>query len=165
MLYKIFSLTTLFRFINFAAFAGLVVYLFNRYLLPSVRKQIHEKKLLLQNLETQKQGLKYQLSNLDQALEQQNFLAQELNHKIALWAHHVSTINEQNLQEQIANQAKIDKRTKIKNEKLTFELLNKKLIPSIITRVEHDLTQKFNQEDHTKKYIDTILRFIEESSQ
>ncbi len=165
MLYKVFSLTTFFRLVNFIAFAGLAVYLFKRYLLPSLYKQIHEKKLLLQNLEHQKQGIKYQLNNLDQAIEQQNFLGQELTQKIKIWATYVHTKNEQEQLEQRINQAKIDKKTEIKNQKLLFEHANKEFVPKLIKTVEHELAQEFEQPDQAKKYSNTILRFIEESSQ
>lgn len=157
-------MTTFFRLLNFGAFAGLAVYLYKRYLLPSVLKQIHEKKLLLQNLENQKQGIKYQLNNLDQALEQQHHLEQEFNHKIDLWAAKVRSKNERDQLEYKANQEKIDKQTEIKNKKLTFELANKRVVPTILKTVEYTLTKEFEQPQHAQKYNNDILRFIEESS-
>lgn len=164
MLYNILSLTTAFKFINFAAFIGLGVYLFKRYLLPSLKKQLHEKKVLLQNLENQKQGIKYQLNNLDQAIEQQRYLAEELKRKIAIWTSSVHANNERALHEQATNQAKIDSNNELKNQRLIFEQMNKKLVPKIVAAVKRDLTHEFEQPELINKYMNDILRFIEKSS-
>jgi hypothetical protein len=164
MLSNLISLTTAFRFINFGAFIGLVIYGYKRYLLPSLLKQIHEKKLLLQNLENQKQGIKYQLSNLDQALEQQHHLAQELTKKIGIWSENVHIQQQQEAEESRVNRDALLKLSELKNKKIAFDRTTKKVVPRVIKDLEHDLTQHFEHQAPAQKYIDDIIGFIKEST-
>jgi hypothetical protein len=164
MLNSLFSLTTIFRFINFGVFLGLVIYGYKRYLLPAVLKQIHEKKLLLQNLENQKQGIKYQLSNLDQAIEHQQYLAQDLTQKIGAWSESVQAHYKQENNEFVHIQNVLTKQTALKNQKIAFEEATKKIVPVVLTALEHDLAQYFEHHNNAQKYNGDILRFIEEST-
>lgn len=165
MLNNLFSLTTAFRFINFGVFLGLVVYCYKKYLLPSINKQIHEKKLLLQNLENQKQGIKYQLSNLDQAIDHQKHLAQNLSNKINIWSEGVNAQRQRDYETKNALLKTMINQAAIKSQKVAFEAATKKIVPEVLKNLEEDLTQYFEQNEHAREYNGDILRFIEESKQ
>ena len=165
MFHDIFSSNVIFRIINFAAFMGLFAFLFKRKLLPSIKKQIQEKKLLLQNLEQQKQGVKYQHSNLDNAIEQQEHLAIELQKKIMLWQMQLKQEQEQlNKQKTIMQEAIKIKAQKQKQER-ALKQLNKIIAPRALEQVEHTMKQEFADNARNEAFIRDIIIFIQESTQ
>lgn len=162
MFLDIFSSKVLFRIINFAAFIGFFGYLFKRSLLPSIRKQIQEKKLLIQNLEQQKQGIKYQHSNLDNAIEQQEHLAADLSQKIDLWNIKVAEWTQQMQEEEKKIRKSMQERELIQSHEQTRTKLNKEVLPQVIKNVEKDLTEYFDQPENNKAFIDNIVALIQE---
>jgi hypothetical protein len=164
MLANFFSSAVLFRIINFAAFIGFCVFLFKHYFLPSIKKQIQEKKLLLQNLEQQKQGIKYLHNNLDNAIEQQKHLADELTEKITLWRTNVLHQQGQAQESQKLVLEKMHKKITQQNQEQDLVQLNKKIIPSVIKEVRETLAHHFGNNDASQPFIKDIITFIQESS-
>lgn len=164
MFHNLLTAKILFRVINFAAFIGLIAFLFKRNLLPAIKKQIQEKKLLLQNLEQQKQGIKYQHNNIDNALEQQKHLADELIAKINLWRTKVEEKQIHEYEQRKALLLKIQEKTFKQSQEQALFHLNKTLVPKVLSHVEQKLTEKFESNDHGQLYIKDIIGFLQESN-
>lgn len=164
MLYNIFSSVTLFRFINFGAFILFFGYLFKRYMLPSIKQQIQEKNLLIQNLEHQKQGIKYQHNNLDNALEQQDYLAASLTQKIAVWNDKVIELDAQELHEQKAILKTMQQNELIQSHEQARTKLNQETVPRVLMHVEKDLHDYFSNPHHNQDFIKDIISFLQERS-
>lgn len=164
MFHKLLNITVLFRIINFAAFIGFFAFLFKQRLLPSIKKQIQEKNLLLQNLEHQKQGIRYQHSNLDNALEQQKHLADELIKKINLWHARVEEKQAHAYEEEKKIVAKLQEKKLIQTKEQAFVQLNKNIVPNALSYCEENLAQQFAHNDQGQSYIDDIVTFLQESN-
>lgn len=164
MFHNVLSTAFIFRLINFGALMAFFAYVFKRTMVPSIKKQIQEKKLLLQNLEQQKQGIKYQHSNLDSALEQQHYLGILLNKKIKIWSTHVEHQTKLKQEEMRILQKKMHEKALIQNQVQTFKQLTKSLIPEIIVDMEKKLGEEFSHPEQGQKFIKDIIGSLQESS-
>jgi predicted transglutaminase-like protease len=132
-------------------------------MLPSIKKQIQEKNLLLQNLEQQKQGIKYQNNNIDNAREQQKHLADELISKITIWRAKVEEKQLHDLEEQKKIAKQIQARNYTQQQEQFLKQINKKIIPDVLKNVEENLIAEFALNAESQSYIKNIVDFLEES--
>ncbi len=151
-----------FQLLNFASFTLFIGFLFKKYALPSIRQHIKEKKMLIHTLEQQKQDIKYLQNNLESALEQQHYIAQELTKKIYFWQSHVHHCQEEIQKQQRHIQEQMAHKKHTQQQELLLYYFNLHAIPPMITGVEEALKQEFSSVDVHTDFLKKITTFIKE---
>lgn len=132
------AMTIFFRILNFLLFFGLGYYLFYRYLLDGIRKNILNRKKALQELENTYQVLREGQEKIAQEIAAQHNESEYLVSKIKTWALHVKN-EEEALFDRIKMYQEQQKKRHIKQQEYQG-----------FRKIAHGVTKKALAETHKK---------------
>lgn len=141
-----------------------IKFLFKKYALPSIKEQVKEKNMLIQNLEQQKQDIKYLQNNLENALEHQQYIAQELTKKIHLWQSHTHQLEQEQQKQYSSIQEQLVQKKNKQQQELLVHYFNVTTVPVILGHVEESLLKEFSSADAQKNFLNNIITVIKEQN-
>ncbi len=153
-----------FRLINFFSLGALFVYGFWKYVLPTVYLQLQEADAQDEELLSKQSILEADYTELDESILRDEKVTQELHEKILLWSASInSTVHARSEEKKrVIRKLEVD-RVAQENSKALLKL-QKEVARDAIIDSQKELQSRFKDIDEQKKYIDTILMFMKESS-
>jgi len=157
-------ITFIFRIINLSIVVSIVIYIFKRFVLENIKKQIAENKENLKRLEEKNIKLSQRSLQLDKEIINQEKLSEELLEKIKEWKINFDQMQNRNLLEIEKIKEKVEVKLKIKTEQLTFEELKKRSFLMAILEAQKKLKEEFEliepKMNYQKKLIEVMKREI-----
>ena len=154
-------LSIFFKLLNFGILIGLGVYVFKRYLLPSIGQEIAENQEALQQLQRNNEQLKEDQKKVEARLDEQAALCLSLGSKIERWklAHDNHLRRQQESCQQLRQ--KIEKKVAVQEQNLAREMLNKKVLPGAIVQAQELLQKTYESESEGRQYILHVMKYLE----
>lgn len=146
-----------FRFINLGVIIGLILFVFKKYMLSSIKAKMYAQKALFASLQKSFHMLtrKYQL--LDREINQEQQLQFELKEKIMRWRARVEEEHDQLVAQRAERNQLLAAQMKEQVKRVQEQILFKKLLPDVIEQAHKQLEQQFANEKEQEKYITSTL--------
>jgi len=155
--------STIFRFINFAVFAGLLVYLFKKYALPQVKEKLVEKYAFFKDLENQYKNLINQNEVAKNEIKDQDNLFEVLKKKITLWNKSCDKENKAREKElELIIQYHKDRLEK-QTQNIQHQKLLEEVFPRVIAGTYKQLEEKFSKKQESEKFLNNIIGYMKKS--
>lgn len=150
--------TSAFRVINFAVLVGLAYYLYKRYFKNRIDDKMTQKEALLKGLEEQGYFLEGKAHDLEMQLKEQEITGNRLKEKMQDWTDAVTQEHHKYQEEQRIFAAKAAARVQKKNELLAQQVLQKEILPPVLTKAHNELVKQFDNGVESKQYVHTIIQ-------
>lgn len=147
----------IFSILNFLSIIVVAIYVFYKYILPSVLKAFEEDKTSLKALFDQENDLITFDRELDQSILDQNELGKRLSLKFKEWQSVVQLEKEEKFNQSIKYNSEINNRLKIQSDNYKTQKIKEQLKPDILKNLEINLNNYFEDPDNVDKYFDSIL--------
>ena len=155
----------IFRFLNFAAFIALIVYLFKNYALDQIKEKIAEKFALFKGLETQRKDLINQNQVAKKEIEDQDDLFALLQKKIKTWNNSCRQATKEKNEELASIKEYHKVRLEQQSANIKQQRLLKKVLPGVITNTYQQLEQKFSKKEESQKFLKDIIGYMKKSTE
>lgn len=147
----------IFSILNFLSIIVVAIYVFYKYILPSVFKAFEEDKMSLKALFDQENDLITFDRELDQSILDQNELGKRLSLKFEEWQSVVQLEKKEKLNQALKYHSEINNRLKIQSDNYKTQKIKEQLKPDILRNLEMNLNNYFEDPDNVDKYFDSIL--------
>ncbi len=154
----------IFRFINFAIVIFLIIYVFKKYLLSVIKKQILEKNEKFIRLKERYFELVKKYSNLDKEIINQKESSNNLINKINVWNNFVDNqIKDKNVQ-QDKIKLKLNEKFKKMEQKILKDHITEKIVPEAIQEAKNKLEKEFQIDDNALKYQNNLIELLKKNN-
>lgn len=152
---------TVFKLINFGIFAGLVIHLSRKYLVPMVQERIHQEKLKQKFQQDHIHGLEQEIVTIQTRTQEQQKYAKQLFEKIQRWSRAVNHWQDKREQEQQRCRSLTAARVKQAQKGMQQNYITKKIMSNIITQLENDTKNYYQDPIHAQAAITSIITSLE----
>lgn len=153
-----FSVTFLFRILNFLLLVGLAVYIFYRYFYASFKAHMATRQAALHHLEEQKNILAVEQTNLDHAMQEQTTMYNDLVTKLHQWRACVAKHMIDRKHEQELRRNELFMRMRQRSTFVDQERLKKIVTPHVLRNAQVQLQQFFVVPQHQNAYINAVFK-------
>lgn len=153
--------TFIFRLINTAVLAAIIWYLLKKYVLKSIADSIAARSAAIHNLEQQNASLQHKQQKLKAHLIEQDALCRELLEKVTAWQQAIVEEKKVHAQYVAERTQEFGKRLLRQKNALIFARLQKPVVEQAVVEAEKNLQSTFTQPQEGKKYLDTIITYLE----
>ncbi|MEX0940130.1 MAG: hypothetical protein WDZ41_02125 [Candidatus Babeliales bacterium] len=150
----------IFRLINFSIIVAGSVYLFQKYILSSIKERIKEKEIFWQNLRINKESLIDQKDRIITQIASQETYAQYLLNNIVKWQKYIQQKELQKIEQQKNISIHIAQRIDQQEQNYSLELLKQELLPDVFDKAYDELKKKYQSPIEAQEYIDKVLNQI-----
>jgi len=151
----------LFRLINFAVFMFFIVYLFKKYVIENVKKQIADKQQEKIDLHNQADMLVEDIRIIERNAQQDVQMCHTLKTHVVNWRTQADRVAQENIikkQEQVETLiAHVAIQTKYLERRNAYE----HILPVVIDQTQEKLEQKFEDEVLAKEFIAQLVTFMQ----
>jgi F0F1-type ATP synthase membrane subunit b/b' len=155
----------IFRVLNFAALAALVIYIFRSRFLAQMKSKIREKEVFWQNLKNNKTTLVKQQKELDEEIAWQDSYAQELLAKINKWHEQVHILYDLEKKKHSVYSLQIEQRALTQEKYYQLQILVSHVAACAFQRAQEDLSIMFSDETKASAYLDKLIMSLQKSKQ
>ncbi len=154
------SIDIIFSFINLAVLIALGVYVFIRYVRPSISQEIDAEMQGIDQLKTERVHLIEKQHILEQEIVDQEKLCKELTLKINLWQQAYIKDEEARLEKSAHLRHDLERRIVQQSEQYRLEKMQKQIAENVYSTLACDLEKYFSDKQHTESYFANILKKI-----
>lgn len=153
-----FSVSFLFRILNFLLLVSLGIYVFWRYFYYSLKAHMATRQAALNHLVDQKNMLALEQTDLDEAIKQQEIAYDQIRTKLHTWRACVAQTMYERKHEQEKLRRELFERMQQRRANFARERLEKLVIPRAVDNARTQLQQFFATDNHQARYIDSIFK-------
>lgn len=150
-----------FNWIHLCTILFIAIYIFIKFFLSQLKKDIAIKNGYLDKLIADKEKIIELSKQADFEIEEQNKQYQELQAKIDLWISVNENIAAQNLESDKILYSSLSNKINEQTRAYEKDILLKRVMPIAISEIEKSLTSYFNEKGHQEDYISKALDIID----
>jgi hypothetical protein len=153
-----------FRYLNFLVLVACGKYIFSAYVIPSVKKMMHDLSIYLQNLQQDANDVKKSVGMIRQQIKDQQLLFDAMQNKFVTWQKNRAIIAQNADQDRKKYVASMQQRSATRSICLQSNKALQKELPAILNSVTVQLQKKYDNELVGQKYIDELLQEMKDVS-
>lgn len=155
-----FYISVIFRLINFLTVIALFYWLYHRYVVAAIKKEISDQEKDLAFLAQQKDASYQEVVKSQQAIVDQKQLISHLTQCMQTWQNVSEQKRVAHEQEQDTYRQKIASLTTEQSKRFAQYELNQRLFEPVLRDVSSGLKHHFNQKKNSNQYMQQVLTFI-----
>lgn len=153
-----FSVTLLFRVLNFLVLVALGVYVFWRYFYASLKAQMATRQAALVHLNERKNALAQEQALIDQALVEQEKKYESIVQKLQEWRSLVqATLQAREHEREILKEKLVESMRK-RRAIMAQEHLEKVVIPQAVHQARAQLQTRYADQKHAESYLTSLFK-------
>lgn len=152
----------LFRLINFGVLAGVLWYMFKRYMLQDVKDQMRQKETARQDLLYHKISLEMRQQDIVQQIADQDTLGKSLTGKVQVWREAFVRVEHEREMEKDQLKKALDQRAQLQHHYMLVAQVQKRVVPHVVAQTRTMLEQKFTSPDQAKGYLGDICAYLKQ---
>lgn len=149
-----------FKIVNFIAIIGLLAFIFKKYLLGTLRDQMHTKELVVEKLKKAFHTITRNYQLLDREIDHEQQQQRELKDKIVRWRADIDQQHEQLAQERNERSSKLKVQMLQQIKEIQKYVLYKQVLPQAVEQARSQLAKKFDDEQQQKEYLSELMRSL-----
>lgn len=149
---------SMFKLLNFVVLLGVIFYVFRKYLLPGLKKELADYVAYLDGLRRSLQMLQNDVYVTQKAIESDIVTQEQLKEYVKRWHAAVAEQRAVLIREREERKGALIKRYEEHKEQIAFYGSYKRLVPEVIEQVRADLIKLFTNETKQQRFITTMMR-------
>jgi hypothetical protein len=152
----------IFALINAAIVIGAGIYVFRRFLMPTIQDAIKIRLLFVKNLHNTHSQLKIEQEKLDQDIKIQEKVCKELAAKIKRWKEAFETAMVNEIEKENIYREHLVAKFRVQLANSAIEIAQKQIAPRLVHVLDKELSDYYENKEHTQEYIHYILDYLNE---